>query len=62
MREEGTPKRKRGDTETKTVFQTVSNEVKFKKCNYLHNAERVVQSIFLNVLITFKAQTLQLLF
>ena len=44
---------KAGGTETKTVCQTVSNEVKYKKCNYLHNVEHVVQSIFQNKLITF---------
>ena len=40
-----------GGTETKTVCQTVSNEVKYK------NVEHVVQSTFQNTLITFKAQT-----
>ena len=37
-----------GGTKTKTVCQTVSNEVKYKKCNYLHNMQHVVQSIFQN--------------
>ena len=44
---------KGGGTETKTVCQTVSNEVKYKKCNYLHNVEHVVQPTFQNKLITF---------
>ena len=40
-------------TETKTVCQTVSNEVNTKKCNYLHNLEHVVQSTFQKTLISF---------
>ena len=43
-----------GGAETKTVCQTVSNDVKYKKCNYLQNVEHVVQSTFQNMLITFK--------
>ena len=41
-----------GALKTKTVCQTVPNEVKYKKCNYLHNVEHVVQSTFQNMLIT----------
>ena len=39
-------------TETKTVCQTVSNDV-IQKCNYLHNVEHVAQSTFQNTLISF---------
>ena len=42
-----------GGTDNKTVCQTVSAEVKYKKCNYLHNVEHVVKSTLRNVLITF---------
>ena len=42
-----------GGADTKTVCQTVSFEVKYKKCNYLHNVEHMVQSTFRNMLITF---------
>ena len=43
-----------GGTETKTVCQTVSNEVNTKiKYNNLHNVEHVVQSTFQNMLISF---------
>ena len=42
----------RPGTETKTVCQTVSNEV-IQKCNYLHSVEHVVQSTFQNTLISF---------
>ena len=40
-----------GGTETKTVCQTVSNEVNTKM--QLQNVERVVQSTFQNTLISF---------
>ena len=35
---------------------------KIQKSNHLHTVEHVVQSTFQNMLITFYAQTLQLLF
>ena len=42
---------RKGGTETKTVCQTMSNEVIQK--NYLHNVAHVVQSTFQNTVITF---------
>ena len=50
-----------GGTETKTVCQTVSNEVN-TKMQISIQCRNVVQSTFQNMLITFKAQTLQLLY
>ena len=41
-----------GGTETKTVCQTVSNEV-ITKMQHLHNVEHVVQSTIQNTLISF---------
>ena len=42
-------------------YARVSNEVKYKKKKHLYNVEHVVQSNFQKMLITFKAQTLQLI-
>ena len=47
-----------GDTETKTVSQTVKRG-KIQYNNHLQNVKHVVQSTFQNMSITFKVQTLQ---
>ena len=48
-----------GNTETKTVCQTVKRG-KIQNSNHLHNVKHVVQSTLQNMCITFKVQTLQL--